>query len=134
MRKRQKVHRVDGTYLTHGHIITAKMRVYLVRHMFKIYHRFDLLRVTLHLAVHYLDFFFSKRIILKDQLEAIVIAQACLFIAMKYEQIYPPDLCDWVERKHRNDVIKMEARIISSLDFQLAHYTVQHHLQTVKWQ
>ena len=93
--------------MVHGHIITAKMRAYLVRHMFKIYHRFDLLRVTLHLAVHYLDLFLSKRVILKDQMEAIVVAQACLFIAMKYEEIYPPDLGDWVDRKTKKDVINM---------------------------
>ena len=66
-------------------MITNKMRVYLVRHMFKIYNRFELLRVTLHVAVNYMDLYLSKKIVIKDQLEAITIAQACLFMAMKYE-------------------------------------------------
>lgn len=77
--------------------------------MVKISNKFDLLRVTLHSAVHYLDMYFAKRIIPKDQMEVVFIAQACLFMAMKYEEIYPPDLSDWVDRKHKDKVIKMEA-------------------------
>ena len=82
------------------------------------------MRTTLHLAVHYLDLYFAKNVILQDQLEAITTSQACLFMAMKYEEIYPPDLRDWVDRKHRNDVLKMEGKILAALNFQLAHYTV----------
>lgn len=92
--------------------------------MFKIYHRFDLLRTTLHLAVHYLDLYFAKKILLNDQIEAICISQACLFIAMKYEEIYPPDLKDWVDRKHKSNVLQMESRILTALNYDLSHYTL----------
>ena len=91
------------------------------------------MRTTLHLAVHYLDLYFSKQMFINDQLEAISIAQACLFIAMKYEEIYPPELKDWVGRNHRPDVLKMEAKILKTLNFQLAHYTVEHFLKLELW-
>jgi hypothetical protein len=100
------------------------MRHYLVRHIFKICNKFDLLRTTLHTAVHYLDMYFAKNTIISDQLEAITASQACLFMAMKYEEIYPPDLRDWVDRKSRKDVVEMEGKILTALNFQLAHYTV----------
>lgn len=82
--KREDEYRIDGGYLHHSHILSSKMRIYLVRHMYKIYHRFDLLRNTLHLAVHYMDLYFSKQLVLSDQIEGIHAAQACLLIAMKY--------------------------------------------------
>ena len=42
------------------------------------------MRTTLHLAVFYLDLYFEKEMNVADQMQAVAIAQACLFIAMKY--------------------------------------------------
>ena len=76
--------KIDGKYVGRSNLISAKLRLYLVRHMFKLYKKFDLLRTTLHLAVLYLDLYCSKQVYFKDQMEIISTAQACMFIAMKY--------------------------------------------------
>lgn len=105
--RREEEYRIVGSYLNQSQMPSTKLRVYLIRHMFKVCNRFDLMRTTLHLAVLYLDLYFDKHILISDQLEAVTVSQACLFMAMKYEEIYPPELRDWVDRKHRPDVLKM---------------------------
>lgn len=109
------------------------MRSYLVRHIFKIYNKFSLLRTTLYLAVHYMDMYFSKVYNFRDQFEAVAVSQACLFIAMKYEEIYPPDLIEWVDRRHKDDIIRLEAQILQAFDFQLAQYTLENFLHFNIW-
>ena len=59
-----------------------------------------------------MDIYFSRRFIFSDQLETLESAQACLFIAMKYEEIYPPELCEWVEPRRVSAIIKKEAEIL----------------------
>jgi hypothetical protein len=83
--EREKKFQVETGYLHLSQILTPKFRIYLVRHIFKIYDRYDLKRSTLHLAVFYLDRYLARNPFLRDQMEAVVTAQACLFIAMKYE-------------------------------------------------
>jgi len=107
------------------------MRSYLVRHFFKIYRKYHLKRSTLHLAVHYMDLYFCRKLEIQDQLETVSIAQTCLFIAMKYEEIYPPELASWVDRRHIENIIKLEADVLNVLDFQLAHYTLEHFMGLV---
>lgn len=57
-------------------------------------------------------------------MEGVSTAQACLLIAMKYEEIYPPDMKEWVDRRQKEDVIKLEAKILTCLNYQLSHFTV----------
>lgn len=87
---REEFTMIDHSYLRKHKILTFKMRSYLVRHIFKIYRKMGLKRSSLYLAVQYMDMYFSRCSNLKDQLEAVYVAQASLFIAMKYEEIYPP--------------------------------------------
>lgn len=110
------------------------MRTYLVRHIVKICEKFTLLRSTLYLAVQYMDLYFSRNYMFKDQIEMVSVAQACLFIAMKYEEIYPPDLSDWVDHRQKGEIIRLEAEVLRVLDFQLAHYTLDHFLHFQLWQ
>ena len=125
---------VDHCYLRKHKLLSAKMRNYLVRHIFKICEKFSLLRSTLFLAVHYMDLYFSRTYTFKDQIEMVSVAQACLFIAMKYEEIYPPDLGDWVDHRQKAEIIRLEAEVLRALDFQLAHYTLDHFLHFQLWQ
>jgi hypothetical protein len=98
---REEKYMIDHGYLRHHRLLSQKMRSYLVRHIFKICIKFSLLRTTLYLAVHYMDLYFSRNYTFRDQFETVAVAQACLFIAMKYEEIYPPDLCEWVDYRHK---------------------------------
>ena len=66
--KREGEYKIDGSYLNQSQMVSSKMRIYLIRHIFKICNKFELLRTTFHLAVHYLDLYFAKNIIITDQL------------------------------------------------------------------
>jgi hypothetical protein len=125
---------VDHCYLRNHKLLSAKMRLYLVRHIFKICEKFELLRSTLFLAVQYMDLYFSRIYTFKDQIEMVSVAQACLFIAMKYEEIYPPDLSDWVDYRQKGEIVRLEAEVLKTLDFQLAHYTLDHFMHFQLWQ
>ena len=83
---------VDPGYLRNHHSLNAKVRGYLVRHIFKVATKHQLKRTTIYLAVHYMDSYFSINTAINDQCMAATTAQACLLIAMKYEEIYPPEL------------------------------------------
>lgn len=131
---REQMYMVDHGYLRHHRMVNLKMRSYLVKHIFRISQRFDLLRTTTYLAVQYMDLYFSRVFAFKDQLEPVAVMQACLFMAMKYEEIYPPELTDWVDRRHKDQIILLEADILRALDFQLAHYTLEHFLHFALWQ
>jgi hypothetical protein len=122
--RREDEFKIERSYLHLNHILSPKFRSYLVKHIFKICERWELLRTTLHLAVFYLDQYFSRNPFIKDQIEGVHSAQACLFIAMKYEEIYPPELKEWVDRRQKEDVVKMEAKVLTTLNFQLAHHTL----------
>ena len=66
--RREDEYRILGSYLNQSQMPSTKLRVYLIRHMFKVCNRFDLMRTTLHLAVFYLDLYFDKHILINDQL------------------------------------------------------------------
>jgi Cyclin, N-terminal domain len=112
------------------------MRSFLIRHFFKIYLKFNLRRTTLHLAVHLMDLYFwrKQQEEIADQLQTVALGQTCLFIAMKYEEIYPPQLASWLDLRHLRSIIKLEAEVLKVLEFQLGHYTLEHFLQMRLWE
>jgi hypothetical protein len=69
-------------------------------------------------------YFWRKQHEVIDQLQTVALAQTCLFIAMKYEEIYPPEFASWLDHRHLRNIIKLEAEVLSVLDFQLAQYTL----------
>lgn len=125
---------IEHGYLRNHHILNLRMRSYLVRHIFRISHKHDLLRTTTYLAVHYMDLYFSRVFNFRDQFETVAVAQTCLFIAMKYEEIYPPELCEWVDHRYKHEILRFEADILRVLDFQLAHYTLEHFMHFQLWE
>ena len=98
---REESYMIDHGYLRNHKSLTFKMRSYLVRHIFKVSLKFKLQRTTIYLAVHYMDLYFSRFYNFRDQFEMVSLAQSCLFIAMKYEEIYPPELDEWIDKRQR---------------------------------
>lgn len=62
----------------------------LVNWLIKVHNKFKLLEETLYLTMNILDKFLSKQLITIDHLQLVGIT--CLFIASKYEEIYPPSI------------------------------------------
>jgi len=93
----------------------------LVNWMIEVQEEFELKDQTLYLAVNYMDRVLKCLQIPKFAIQLLGIT--CLFIASKYEEIYPPDIskflfvCDSTYNK--DQVIGMEYKILTALKFQL---------------
>lgn len=76
-------------YLTSEHIMTKHMRALLVDWFFEVQQSFKLLNETIQLAIALLDRFMQDHPeILKSELQ--LVGVACIFLAAKYEEMYPP--------------------------------------------
>ena len=133
MTAKEEQWRVDPCYLRQHRELTTKLRSYLVRLMFKTCRRFELTKRTLHLGVLYMDLYFSRKFVFKSQLVLMEVANCCLWLAMKWEEIYPPELDEWLNPKEANAVIKREADVVSTLGWDLGHYTVRHFSDILLW-
>jgi cyclin-A len=71
------------------------MRQILVDWMVDVHQSFELRAETLFLAFKYLEEFQSKVPIRKEDYQ--LVGTACLWVASKYEEIYPPRMKDFVE-------------------------------------
>ena len=73
----------------------------------------------------------SKNTNFQENMEAISVAQACLHLAMKYEEIYPPSLKSWTPNLEQiKRILTYEADILKTVDFKLnlpsIHYFEQY--------
>ena len=79
---------------------------------------------TLYLSINLFDRYIQK-IFLENKIseDLNVIALTCLFIASKYEEIYPPYLKEFLEsyknKYNKEEIFSKENDILSSLDFQI---------------
>lgn len=86
---------VRHSYLTTQHIMTEGMRSVLVDWMFEVQLSFDLLQDTAQMAVALLDRFLQDAPrVLKEDLQ--LVGVTCIFIAAKYEEMYPPGECHFL--------------------------------------
>jgi hypothetical protein len=75
---------LDGFYIKFHKNFNVKIRKFVVKYIYKIFHKFALKRTTLFLAIYYMDKYLAKEYSDKEQSIYIIIAQSSLFIAMKY--------------------------------------------------
>ena len=78
-----------------------------------------------------MDRFFQKEVISKDKIQ--LVGVTAFFIASKFEEIYPPDIKDFVmicdKLYHKRDIIKMELSVLKSLKFELGRPLPLHFLR-----
>lgn len=95
------------------------MRQVLVDWLVDVHDSFELKEQTLYLALSYLSDYSAACQIAKDEYQLVGIT--CLWIASKYEEIYPPRTKNYVEvtadTYSLKDLKVMEGNIIKTLDF-----------------
>lgn len=105
--------------------VTEKMRQILIDWMVDVHDSFELKEQTLHLALSYLADYSALREISKEDYQLAGIA--CLWIASKYEEIYPPRTRNYIEvtadTYSVKDLKSMEGSIIEALGFDLNRTT-----------
>lgn len=114
-------------------LVTEKMRQILIDWMIDVHDSFELKEQTLYLALSYLADYSALREITKEDYQLAGIS--CLWIASKYEEIYPPRTRNYVEVTAETYTIKdlksMEGNIINALNFDLNRTTALQMLESM---
>ena len=110
--------------------ITPKMRSILVDWLIEVHYKFRLQPLTLWLCINILDRYLMGNHILRAKLQ--LVGVTALFIACKYEEVYPPEVTDCVyitdNAYEKKDVLAMETAILKHLDYQICIPTGYHFL------
>ncbi|VDO93009.1 unnamed protein product [Soboliphyme baturini] len=116
-----KVH-PDASYMIKQPEISADMRTILIDWIVDVALEYHLNQETLFLSVAYIDMFLSKVAVTKDRLQ--LVGTTSVMIASKYEEIYPPELKDFVyitdNTYSKEEVLNMERIILDTLRFDMA--------------
>ncbi|KAF7233361.1 hypothetical protein EG68_06886 [Paragonimus skrjabini miyazakii] len=104
--------------------VNPRMRYILVNWLVQIHHSYKLQPETLYLCIALLDRYLMKhsKELTKDRFQLVGIA--ALFIAAKFEEMYPPDISDFTAVTHnafnKSDIRNCEQKILQSVDFYLS--------------
>ncbi|KAK9666521.1 hypothetical protein RND81_14G190600 [Saponaria officinalis] len=101
--------------------INEKMRSILVDWLIEVHHKFELRQETLYLTVNIIDRFLSMKAIPRKELQ--LVGMASMLIACKYEEIWAPEVNDFVQISDkayvREQVLAMEKAILGNLEWYL---------------
>jgi len=121
----RRSNKVRPTYMNRQRHITRSMRSILVDWIVEVIEEYSMSKYTLHLSVHIIDKFLSKMEVSRDRLQ--LLGTAATYIASKFEEIYPPDVAEFVyitdDTYEREHVLKMEKVVLKVISFEL---TIPH--------
>uniref|UniRef100_A0A3Q3VU56 Cyclin-A2 n=1 Tax=Mola mola TaxID=94237 RepID=A0A3Q3VU56_MOLML len=106
--------------------ITNSMRAILVDWLVEVGEEYKLQSETLYLAVNYIDRFLSSMSVLRGKLQ--LVGTAAMLLASKFEEIYPPEVAEFVyitdDTYTKKQVLRMEHLVLKVLSFDLAAPTI----------
>jgi len=122
LREAETKHLPKWNYMSKQPDITHSMRSILVDWLVEVAEEYKLQTETLYLAVSYIDRFLSYMSVQRAKLQ--LVGTACMFIASKYEEIYPPDVGEFVyitdDTYTKRQVLRMEHLVLKVLGFDLS--------------
>ncbi|XP_067127724.1 G2/mitotic-specific cyclin-B-like [Centruroides vittatus] len=111
--------------------ITGKMRGVLIDWLVQVHLRFQLLQETLYLTVAVLDRFLQECDVKRRELQ--LVGVTAMFIASKYEEIYSPEIGDFVyitdKAYSKREILRMECIMLKKLNFSLGRPLPLHFLR-----
>jgi len=111
----------DSGYMKHQSDINEKMRAILVDWLIEVHLKFKLMTETLFLTINLIDRYLSTKTILRTKLQ--LLGVSALLISCKYEEIYAPDIRDFVyitdKAFTKEEILVMEYDILKQLDFNI---------------
>ncbi|KAH8315327.1 hypothetical protein KR074_009791 [Drosophila pseudoananassae] len=120
-RESEKKHRPKPNYMRRQKDINHSMRSILIDWLVEVSEEYKLDTETLYLSVSYLDRFLSHMAVVRNKLQ--LVGTAAMYIASKYEEIYPPDVSEFVfltdDSYTKAQVLRMEQVILKILSFDL---------------
>nr|CCA25317.1 Cyclin B putative [Albugo laibachii Nc14] len=122
----------SGSYMSRQRDINSKMRSILIDWLVDVHCKYDLTPHALHIAIQLIDRHLEKNLTVPRQRLQLVGVTA-MFIASKYEEIYPPEAEDFVRITDnaytRDEVFGMEEKILSSVSYRVTFPTAYHFIQ-----
>ncbi|XP_021717116.1 G2/mitotic-specific cyclin S13-7-like [Chenopodium quinoa] len=101
--------------------VNEKMRSILVDWLIEVHYKFELRQETLYLTINIIDRFLSMKVVPRKELQLVGIAS--MLIACKYEEIWAPEVNDFVQISDkaymREQVLAMEKTILGNLEWYL---------------
>jgi hypothetical protein len=117
--------------MTKQNDVNVKMRSILVDWLVEVHYKFKLQPPTLWLCVNIMDRYLSKVVISRAKLQLVGVSS--LFIACKFEEIFPPEIKDCVYitdyAYKKEELVAMEASILQEIDYQVFVPTGYHFLE-----
>jgi G2/mitotic-specific cyclin-B, other len=111
----------EASYMQDQPDINYKMRAILIDWIVGVHFKFKLLSETLFLCVNLIDRYLSKKEVERKYLQ--LIGVCALMVASKYEEIYPPQLKDFIYVTDKaytpEQLIKMEIDMLGTLKFNI---------------
>ncbi|TRY90938.1 hypothetical protein DNTS_022177 [Danionella cerebrum] len=123
-------YRPNPSYMKKQPDITSSMRVILVDWLVEVSEEYKLCSETLYLAVNYLDRFLSCMSVLRGKLQ--LVGTAAILLASKYEEVYPPELDEFIyitdDTYSKKQLLRMEQHLLRVLAFDMTAPTIQQFL------
>jgi cyclin B len=133
LRIMEKNQDVKADYLAGQTEILPKMRAVLVDWMVGVHLQFHMLQETLFSTVAILDRYLQKEIASVSRKKLQLVGVACMLIAAKYEEIYAPEIKDFVyitdHAYSEREIQKMEVQVLHVLKFDLGRPLPLHFLR-----
>nr|XP_054112743.1 cyclin-A1 isoform X1 [Callithrix jacchus] len=130
LREAEIRHRPKAHYMRKQPDITEGMRTILVDWLVEVGEEYKLRAETLYLAVNFLDRFLSCMSVLRGKLQ--LVGTAAILLASKYEEIYPPEVDEFVyitdDTYTKRQLLRMEHLLLKVLAFHLTVPTTNQFL------
>lgn len=101
--------------------LNTSMRSILIDWLIEVHHKFELNPETLYLTINIVDRYLEVQTILRKELQ--LVGMGAMLIASKYEEIWAPEVNDFVcisDRAYSHEqVLVMEKRILGGLEWNL---------------
>ena len=114
--------------------INHRMRAILIDWLIDVHNKYKLVPQTMYISVNLIDRYLSKNDTSRPKLQLVGVTS--MFIASKYEDIYPPKLKDLVyvtdHAYVKDDVLIMENKMLKSLNFDITFPTQWSFLELYK--
>ena len=123
--KNEEKYLVNPEYMSNQSDINNRMRAILIDWLIDVHLKYKLVPQTMYIAVNLIDRYLEKNDTNRAYLQ--LVGVTAMFIACKYEEIYPPELKDFVYITDgayvKSDILRMENKMLSSLNFDVTFPT-----------
>ena len=119
MHKTEELYLPQYGYMKSQKDVNEKMRAILVDWLIEVHYKFKLLPETLYITVNIIDRYLELKEIKRQKLQ--LLGVTAMWIACKYEEIYAPEIKDFVyitdNAYEQKDILALEYEVLKTLEF-----------------